>query len=511
MKLYEINFEDMVKDFSGSIFQVFGDNKEYGLPPMKPFKEYNEDYLKTLNDRGYGIYFTANSCDGGRKEENLFTLNSVFADLDVAKEGDGKSDYDKGEFKKKIISALLSHVIPNYIVYTKNGIQVFYLIDCELTDENKKKYRLIENGLIEWCKQYGSAGDNVKDFVRVLRVPGFYHMKNKNDKYLIKAYKTEFNERYKLDFLLDKFPYTEPNIVSNTISIDSSKFADDPRFRMIDEIPFQEIITKAFLSMGRAAEFDNELRLILDGRLTGTHQGKHENLDQYNPNQRYLASDSHEPFVGNTITVISKIKNISPSESFKWLCEEFNIPSYSELKEKEISKSICDKFDKIDYNDIDPIDMIIDKPYTWGTSELDINLPPIERHHFILLAGKSSAGKTAFAFDMAIKNATDGHKVFFLSLEMTTSEVIKRVSASYAGITKVEWRTRSISNDKYKKYIQKRDEILSIKNLFLVGLPRGVEANIDNLKILINKKGKDYDLIIIDNLGLVSRGRMNEN
>ena len=91
------------------------------------------------------------------------------------------------------------------------------------------------------------------------------------------------------------------------------------------------------------------------------------------------------------------------------------------------------------------------KPYTYGTNYLDKVMTPIQRNHYNLFVGETGHGKTAFCFYMALKNAELGHKVLFLSLEMTTDAICIRSAREKVGITKELWREK----DKIPAYQQK--------------------------------------------------------
>lgn len=499
---------DFLKDFDKSVFQVFKDNKTSNVFP-KIYLEYNEKEFRQLNKQGAGIYFTANFFEGGRKEKNLIGLNSIFGDLDVAKEGDGSTQKERDKQKRKITNALNGICKPHYIIDTKNGIQVLYLIECGKEEEDIKKFRLVENGLIKVGKSIGAKGDKVKDITRVLRLPYFNHMKDMNNPYMVNAFKLNIKSRYILDFLLSKFPYKEDkkeySSKFNSVQLDGN----DPRFDEIDNIPFQDLIIKMFARGGWCAEFDKQLRIKLNGRLTGLHQGKQENLDPNNPNQKYIASSSHEcglgggQIEGNAITCTSAILGVSRGEAFQIICEEFGIKKWGELKKEKSVKKIVDRVEVKDK--IDPI-YDITSPFTWGTKILDNIISPIERNQFIVLVGATGAGKTAFCFDMAIKNSELGHKVLFISLEMDTEDVMTRLALTYAGISKAEWRDKkTIPKEKKSMYFEKKEEIRNKlnKNLILLGIDIDDDKDFNMLKNVILKIG-NVDLVFVDNFDLVA-------
>lgn len=149
---------------------------------------------------------------------------------------------------------------------------------------------------------------------------------------------------------------------------------------------------------------------------------------------------------------------------------------------------------------------IIDQPQevirTWGTPELDNVFPPIDDHHFIVLAGKQGDGKTAFTSFLAEQNAKN-MRVEYITLEMTRDDILTRMARDYAGITIPEWRDRSIIPEiKKKAYKKRKKELKEKKNLQITGLAGQSKTAKDICQYLETVKPH---LAIIDNLGLIDR------
>lgn len=143
---------------------------------------------------------------------------------------------------------------------------------------------------------------------------------------------------------------------------------------------------------------------------------------------------------------------------------------------------------------------------TWGTPESDKKLPPIENHHYIFFAGKSGAGKSTLAFFLAEQNVKIGRTVLFYSLEMDCDHIINLNARKTAGITKEQWRDKSLISDRQKEVYRKRKielEPTPERKLILVGAG---EWESRKMKDIFNdiEKYKSPDLVIIDNLDLIS-------
>jgi hypothetical protein len=92
---------------------------------------------------------------------------------------------------------------------------------------------------------------------------------------------------------------------------------------------------------------------------------------------------------------------------------------------------------------------------------------------------------------------------------MTTANIITRVARSFAGITKEQWRDKSLITETQKAiYKQKRKEIMDNKNLILYGFDAKTESNTENIFNVI--KAKNPDLVFVDNFDLISNGTERE-
>lgn len=455
------------------------------------FYEEDKELFKKLNAEGWGVFVSVNEFEATEKEMAemgvktkrnipfLSKINAVFADLDVAKKGDGKTREQKEAAKELLLLDLYDFCPPSRVIDTSNGIQPFWdLKDVKLGDQ--KQYVRVINAIIEWSMEHGAMGDKVKDVTRVLRCPGYYHMKE-----------TPYMVQSKYD---DKFVYTLDELegkFKNWIREEKEVVIKKPVGKLddlslaIDCLDIQEIAKRAFASIGRPADFNGKDKLVLDGRETGTFQGR-------KGDRGYIASSSHEPFKGNRITVVADIKQITNKEARQWLIDEFNLKKEVEVrKRKKIIEGV--KIDRVGYVIDEDVRM-----FTWGTPALDREITPLEGGQFNLITGNTNMGKTTFSFDVAQKNAKMGHKVLYLSLEQSRQGVFNRHARSKAGITKAEWRDRkNISPNKKEKFRLAIDELLKIENLILFGFGKDIEPSLENIFATIREIKPD--LVFIDN------------
>lgn len=121
-----------------------------------------EDDATRGNRKGYGIFWVVNEMKnefGARKVENLKKINYWYCDID---------DGTKEEQKKRIEELLIP---PSFVVETKKGYHCYWGVKGSATLENFTK---IEEKLIELL----NGDKHCKDPLRLLRCPGYYHMKH---------------------------------------------------------------------------------------------------------------------------------------------------------------------------------------------------------------------------------------------------------------------------------------------------------------------------------------------
>ena len=161
-------------------FQIFSEGKSssgaYAKILHGTLAELSED-LTQANLNGCGIFVTINRTDGkGRKNENIVGIRAVFVDLD-------------GAPLQPVLDAPLS---PHIVIESSSGrYHAYWIIEDLACDE----FTSIQK---ELAAQFG--GDpQVNDRGRVMRLPGFYHLKGL-------PYQTNIiNESSEVPFNLDNF------------------------------------------------------------------------------------------------------------------------------------------------------------------------------------------------------------------------------------------------------------------------------------------------------------------
>jgi hypothetical protein len=162
------------KDFLGLLdpttdkfhFSAFDDRKREDVRAWHAYGTFDElsEKLQRRNEAGLGVFITVNGTDGhGRRATNIRFPRAVWADMD-----DG-------------VRSLADWPIPpNLTVFTskQDGVQRgqhYWLIDWNGDEANltPEQHGGVQNRLVEG---YG-ADPGAIDYARVLRLPGFFHMK----------------------------------------------------------------------------------------------------------------------------------------------------------------------------------------------------------------------------------------------------------------------------------------------------------------------------------------------
>ena len=139
-----------------------------------------------------------------------------------------------------------------------------------------------------------------------------------------------------------------------------------------------------------------------------------------------------------------------------------------------------------------------------GFFDLDSLTQGFQKSDLIIIAGRPSMGKTAFALNIA-RNVADSHKfpVVIFSLEMSRSQLIYRFLASEANITNSKLRSGNMNADDWKA-VNRAIVSLSDLNIYLDDKSdisiSDIRAKLDNLKSRFGNIG----IVIIDYLQLIS-------
>jgi hypothetical protein len=138
-------------------------------------------------DLGFGIFVTVNEFDGARRKENLKRIVAWAIDMD---------DGSKADMHRKLHK---SPIVPTLIVETKRGYQAYWAAKAG----HAEHWNAI---VLERLVPAFGADKNARDLCRILRVPGFLHLKDPADPFKVRIvwkHAVTYSERH----LAEAFPW----------------------------------------------------------------------------------------------------------------------------------------------------------------------------------------------------------------------------------------------------------------------------------------------------------------
>ncbi len=448
---------EFLEVFKNSYIQMFDDRKYWDEPkpplpyydkvvPMSELVNNQKKFLES-NNLGVGICFSPNPSDGGRKVENLTAIEWIYVDMDSG---------SKPEQMEKIENAPIT---PSIIIESLRSYHCYWR--CDLT---KDQFKELIQGLII----YFNGDQAISSPNEVLRLPGFFHHKYKNNPFQIKLLKFE-DQKEEFKLMIEAYPKPMDKwkkqyaMGNNDLSV-------------LKDIPIEQVLNKLGIE-------HKDCIIYEDGEATSARINRKEN---------YINRFSGKPPSGSVIDVVMHYLKTDVKGSIKWLRETFSIniekkqPPKLEVKENYL------------------------KRYTWGTTGLNHTFAIIKRESLIIVYGTRGQGKTTYIFDLANKNALLGHKVLFYSLEMGREALISDLCRRSAGITVEEEYEYKIPDYKQDASSKKESELNNIENLIFKGM-RGDSNKSWDAIIAGIAEHKDLDLIIIDNLDLIEARPQEDN
>ena len=461
-----------IKCFPKFYLQTFDDSveKRRELTWCGKPSETSEKALRTLNLGGAGVFFTPNQFTKSRKAEFCEGINSWFFEID---------NLSLDEQWDKITKAPL---MPSLIVKTKKSFHCYYLADKGTI----RNFRRVQMGLIK----YFDSDPACKDCSRVLRIPGFFHMKDPANPTMVEIV-WEAANYYTENEMLAAFPHEEVEVQKSAKAtiVEGMKF-----WEAVSNLESKTVLER--LSGTFAGNFDSitfrprpgggeyidvngkaaDAWLDVNGRIGSSHGGGPtfvQWLEYYKWSKADIAS-----------WVKENCKDLLPASALDDLDKE-NV----DLTASEIS------FDKI---------LNAKKDLTWGVSNLDEQLTPLGRKRYMVLVGETGAGKTAFAFQMALKNAELGHRVLYLSLEMNNDSLLVRYILRKLEISKLDWKKGKFKAEDFE------DMKKSLPATFFFKAMESVDSVTSDLVVKIVKEG-NYDMVFIDNFGFIESSGADQN
>ena len=149
-----------------------------------------------------------------------------------------------------------------------------------------------------------------------------------------------------------------------------------------------------------------------------------------------------------------------------------------------------------------------------GLNDFDKKIGGLHKSDLIIIAGRPSMGKTAFATNIASnicngKNNDNKTNVLFFSLEMSSEQLATRVISELSQISSEGIRTGNLSKTDFEKIIVASEKLKNL-SLFIDDSPALTISSIRTRSRRLKRKF-GLDLIIIDYLQLINGESRNSN
>ena len=144
-----------------------------------------------------------------------------------------------------------------------------------------------------------------------------------------------------------------------------------------------------------------------------------------------------------------------------------------------------------------------------GYRMFDVVTGGLEDGKLYVLGGRPGMGKSALAINMAVNMAKNKKTILFVSLEMSSNEILKRIISYISGVKSGKLKTASVSDEELTRIVRVAETLTSDYFLIIDEAYQTVNS-ILSTAIRVNNQlrenGKKIDCIIIDHLHLMSSG-----
>ena len=150
-----------------------------------------------------------------------------------------------------------------------------------------------------------------------------------------------------------------------------------------------------------------------------------------------------------------------------------------------------------------------------GISVIDKKTHGWQNMDMIVIGARPAVGKTAFSLNLALGAAMDGFTPLVFSLEMSASQLIKRLASNYATLEAAKiFNPVQLNKDEWAVYVEKSGQLAALP-IYIEDTASLTVAQIRSRSYKLVNKGVDLSLIIIDYMQLISsnhiKGRSREN
>ena len=368
------NSEKFLANFPNYTIQYFVDDRKEKKGNAKTSAQFDLEEANKMQKKGCGVFFSINGFrEGKRKKENLTNINAVYVDIDIAKE---ENHLEKDELlgKKAIANNYImkSPLEPHFITETKNGFHLIWLVG---DIETESDFIFITKGLTKYFK----ADDGGLSVNKVLRLPGFRHLKNPEDpfKCILLKDNSDTIPKYCKDEIIKKFNLDNiKNMTNETMNTPSREI------QQALQLPIKEAIERSASIVDIKIEFKNNS----DGSQQIIENGE-ETSGFISSRGEFVHSSSENGRKGNQLTVaeyyLNKIggNNYNRQEIANILMEESNSTDNDDIQREKLP--ICD-YSQLLKMDLPKVEFLVDELVVKNSLNLIVGDPGSFKSWFYL-------------------------------------------------------------------------------------------------------------------------------
>lgn len=139
-----------------------------------------------------------------------------------------------------------------------------------------------------------------------------------------------------------------------------------------------------------------------------------------------------------------------------------------------------------------------------GFVALDDMIRGFSTGQLIIIAGRTSMGKTALALQIALNMAFDNHRPMFFSMEMPAIQLVERILSSASRVNLHSLKNGRLSELDYQDVIQATGKLTEL-NMWIDSTPVLTPASL-TMKVLSAKSRNKIDCVFVDYIQLMRGG-----
>lgn len=501
-------FIEWYPNFQNGTIQLFKDDWTDKTGIKLPIVQWWFDKCWEYNQKWYWVFFSVNEMEPWtRKKETTTKIRTRIVECD---------SLDKNT---QFQSYAFAPLPPTLLIESKKSYHAYWFAE----DGDKETYETI----CWWLKQFFNWDQAiVKDYSRVLRLPWFLHLKNKDDPFLIKiVYQDENKKHYNKKEMMDNYPY-QTQEETKVLSTDKKEW---------------------FSGIRDLVKTRDHKKMLLDLSWTGLMWWQEITFVSHNDWTEQICCDWKQ--TGSRLDIEWKIwsykwwwpfwfnwvlfyQNITRTELLKWTLEKYRDRFPEDVYNKETSKmrikktisiaEVHENFKHIsnqeklmrswsEIKNTNPNEII-----KWWWKEFDSKLWWIKTGKIYLFGAESWRGKTTFVNIVVDNVVKQWHPVVRYSLEDRLEDKwkedlfdeVNRIRLA-VWVPLYEWihfenneywsNFSKLYDADFDHYVEKAIENLSKYNI--TELDRNRPVSIKELSILIAEKAKEWvRFFVIDHL-----------